>query len=191
MRTRGALGFGSIEVGSVSAAPSGGNPGRPRLFRLPDDQALLVNYGVPNDGADTVARRLSGVRLPVPLGVSIVETNTGKANSVDGVVEEFRSALKTLAPVADYVALNLQCPNSATGPFADPAGLRALLSSVDVQCPLFLKIAASTDPRAIDLLLETVDRFPAVRGFILSTLLPKPTLASAHRRRRFGTCRAA
>jgi len=174
VRTLGALGFGSIEVGSVSAAPSGGNPGRPRLFRLPADEALLVNYGVPNDGAVTVARRLHEARLAVPLGVSIVETNTGRSSPLEAVIEEFRSALKTLAPVADYIALNLQCPNSGTAPFADPAGLRALLSALDTSCPVFLKIAASTDPRTIDVFLQTVDPFPFVRGFILSTLLPKP-----------------
>ena len=174
VRTLGAIGFGSIEVGSVSAAPSSGNAGRPRLFRLPDDDALLVNYGVPNDGAAAVARRLRDARLAVPLGVSIVETNTGRSSPLEAVIEEFRSAIGTLAPVADYIALNLQCPNSGTAPFADPAGLDALLSALDVQCPLFLKIAASTEPRAIDVFLKTVDRFPSVRGFILSTLLPKP-----------------
>ncbi len=174
VRTLGALGFGSIEVGSVSAGPSGGNPGRPRLFRLPADEALLVNYGVPSDGAVTVARRLQGARLPVPLGVSIVETNTGRPNSLEAVIEQFSNAAKTLAPVADCIALNLQCPNSETGPLADPSGLGALLSALDVQCPLFLKVAASTDPRAIDVFLQTVDPFPFVRGFILSTLLAKP-----------------
>ena len=174
VRTLSAIGFGSIEIGSVSAAPSSGNPGRPRLFRLPDDDALLVNYGVPNDGAAAVARHLQEARLNVPLGVSIVETNTGGPSSLEAVIEQFYSAIKTLAPMADYIALNLQCPNSETGPLADPSGLGALLSALDVQCPLFLKVAASTDPRAIDVFLQTVDPFPFVRGFILSTLLAKP-----------------
>lgn len=174
VRTLAALGFGSIEVGSVSAAPSAGNRGRPRLFRLPDDEALLVHYGVPNDGAAAVARRLYGARLAVPLGVSIVETNTGKPSSLDGVIDEFTSAMHTLAPVADYLALNLQCPNSETGPLTDVAGIAALLQALGEQRPLFLKVAASADPRAIDAFLEAIDPFPAVRGVILSTLLPKP-----------------
>ena len=174
VRTLGAMGFGSIEVGSVSAAPSDGNPGRPRLFRLPDDEALLVNYGVPNDGAAAVAQRLQNARLPVPLGVSIVETNTGRLSSLESVIEQFCSAIKTLAPVADYIALNLQCPNSETGPLTAPSGIAALLSAIDVRCPLFLKIAASTDPRSIDAFLQAIDPFPVVRGFILSGLLAKP-----------------
>ena len=74
------LGFGAIEVGSVSADPSRGNPVRPRLFRLPADEGLLVNYGVPNDGADVVAARLAGMKSPVPLGISLVETNRGRSS---------------------------------------------------------------------------------------------------------------
>ena len=174
VRTLGAIGFGSVEVGSVSAAPSAGNAGRPRLFRLPHDEALLVYYGVPSEGADKVARRLSGVRLPVPLGVSIVETNTGQPNSLEGVVRELTRAMRTLAPAADYIALNLQCPNSDSGPLNDPAGVAALLSALGGERPLLLKVAASTDPRRIDAFLQAIDPFPAVRGVILSSLLPKP-----------------
>src|SRR5687767_9903490 len=74
IETLAALGFGFVEIGSVSIDPSGGNP-RPRLFRLPEDRAIVVAYGVPNDGARAVAGRLSGMRLPVPLGINIVKTN--------------------------------------------------------------------------------------------------------------------
>src|SRR5256885_6906643 len=58
-------GFGSIEIGSVSLDPSDGNP-RPRLWRLPDDQAIVVHYGLPNDGTTVIAARLARTRLPVP-----------------------------------------------------------------------------------------------------------------------------
>jgi dihydroorotate dehydrogenase len=173
-RALAAMGFGSIEIGSVSAAPSAGNPVRPRLFRLPADQAILVFYGVPNDGADAVAARLRSLRLPVPLGISIIETNTGQPKSLDTVIEEFRTATRALAPLADYVALNLQCPNSETSPPWEPSGVSALLSAIDPQRPVFLKIAASADPATIDALLQAVEPYPFVRGFILSTLLPKP-----------------
>ena len=168
-----ALGFGFIEVGTVTPRPQPGNP-RPRLFRLPEDEAILVFYGVPNDGAEAVAARLRGARLPVPLGVSIIETNTGQRKTLDDVIEEFRAATQALAPHADYVALNLQCPNSDTSPPWEPAGVSALLSAIDARRPVFLKVAASADPATIDALLRAVEPFPFVRGFILSTLLPKP-----------------
>src|SRR3954471_12636812 len=60
-----ALGFGHVEIGSVSAGASDGNP-RPRLFRLVDSRAIVVHYGVPNDGAARVAARLSAPRPDVP-----------------------------------------------------------------------------------------------------------------------------
>src|SRR5579862_2145168 len=70
------LGFGSIEIGSISIEPSAGNP-RPRLWRLPDDRGIIVYYGLPNDGTQVIAERLSRTRLPVPLGINLVVTNRG------------------------------------------------------------------------------------------------------------------
>jgi len=61
IRALAGLGFGSIEIGSVSVDPAFGNP-KPRLWRLPDDQAIVVHYGLPNDGADVIGERLAGTR---------------------------------------------------------------------------------------------------------------------------------
>src|SRR4051794_40148758 len=77
-----ALGFGHVEVGSISADPSAGNP-RPRLLRLPAERAIVVHYGVPNDGAARVAERLRGRRSDVPLGINVVSTNRGAASAVE------------------------------------------------------------------------------------------------------------
>jgi len=69
-----AAGFGFVEVGSVSAHPSAGNP-RPRLFRLPADEAIVVNYGVPNDGAEVVARTLrANLDIRIVLGTGQADT---------------------------------------------------------------------------------------------------------------------
>ena len=70
------LGFGHIEVGSVSIDPSIGNP-KPRLFRLPEDEAVIVHYGLQNDGAQVVHDRLIHRKTSVPVGVNIVKTNRG------------------------------------------------------------------------------------------------------------------
>src|SRR5664279_3592056 len=67
------LGFGFVEVGSVSMHPSRGNSDRPRVWRLPLDEGLRIYYGCPNDGAEVVAARLRSIKLDVPLGVSLVE----------------------------------------------------------------------------------------------------------------------
>ena len=98
-----ALGFGHVEVGSISADPSAGNP-RPRLFRLPDERAIVVDYGVPNDGAERVAGRLNGAPRPVPLGINVVSTNRGAASAVEPDDEV----------IGDYVASVSGCRRSAT-----------------------------------------------------------------------------
>jgi dihydroorotate dehydrogenase len=174
-----ALGFGSIDVGSVSALPSAGNPERPRLFRIPADEGLIVYYGVPNDGADAVAARLARVRLPIPLGISLVETNSGTPGSVDHVIAEMVAAARPFVTFANYLALNLNCPNSAGGfsHFDDPANLRRLLEAYrDVAGlpPMFIRVTPPRDPARIDALLEAIDPFPLVKG--LSFYDPKRNL---------------
>jgi dihydroorotate dehydrogenase (fumarate)/dihydroorotate dehydrogenase len=174
-----ALGFGSIDVGSVSARASAGNPDRPRLFRIPADEGLIVFYGVPNDGAAAVAARLARVRLPVPLGVSLVETNSGTPAPADAVIAELAEAARRFVGIATYLALNLNCPNSAGGfsHFDDPAHLRALLAAlggIERLPPVFIRVTPPRHPRGIDAVLEAIDPFPFVKG--LSFYDPKHDL---------------
>ncbi|MBX3636484.1 MAG: dihydroorotate dehydrogenase (quinone) [Rubrivivax sp.] len=164
-----ALGFGAIDIGSVSARPSSGNPVRPRLHRLPADEGIAVFYGVPNDGAAVVAARLSGVRLPVPLGISLVETNTGTPAGVDEVIEELVAAARPFLPLTDYLALNLNCPNSAGGfsHFDDPAHLHRLLQALgelDGLGPVFVRVSPPADAAGIDAVLQALDPFGFVKG---------------------------
>ena len=164
-----ALGFGSLDVGSVSAHPSAGNPERPRLFRIPADAGLIVYYGVPNDGAVAVAARLARLRLPIPLGISLVETNSGTPGGVDDVIAEMVQAARPFAKPATYLALNLNCPNSAGGfsHFDDPAHLRRLLEAyrdIDGLPPVFIRVTPPRDPALIDAVLEAIDPFGFVKG---------------------------
>lgn len=164
-----ALGFGSVDVGSISARASPGNAARPRLFRIPADAGIIVNYGVPNDGAEIVARRIAGLRLPVPLGVSLVETNTGATAPVDAVIGEMADAARRFLGIATYLALNLNCPNSAGGfsHFDDPAHLRALLAALGALeglPPVFVRVTPPREPAGIDAVLAALDPFPFVKG---------------------------
>lgn len=173
----GQLGFGSIEVGSISSNPSSGNRSTPRLERVPQEQALLVNYGVPNDGIKVIAERLRHYHACAPLGVSLVETNTGVQSATSAVVEELQKAASVAATLADYLTINLQCPNSISGPFAKASNLRALLRALEDigdMPPTFLKTAATTDERLIDELTETACDFPFVRGIALSVVMRRP-----------------
>jgi dihydroorotate dehydrogenase len=176
-----ALGFGHIEIGSVSADPSAGNP-RPRLWRIPEDRGLIVNYGLPNDGAERVGRRLAEVQLPVPLGINIVNTNHGPQAppaSDEAIVEDYGRSIRCLDVHAAYLMLNLSCPNTADGRgFVSSASrvtllLEAVREAAPVK-PVFLKVAPFANPRALEAFLEQVDRVPVVRGFGINMPPGKP-----------------
>ncbi len=104
-----ALGFGWVEVGTVTNFPQPGNAGK-RVWRLPEDRALLNWLGFPNDGAEAQARRLSRRRLDHVIGV-----NVGKSRKVEldqDVVGDYREAMRKLAPYAEYLTLNVSSPNT-------------------------------------------------------------------------------
>ncbi|HWP34011.1 MAG TPA: quinone-dependent dihydroorotate dehydrogenase [Thermodesulfobacteriota bacterium] len=103
------LGFGFVEIGTVTARPQPGNP-RPRLFRLPADRALINRLGFNSDGAAAVAARLkaAGPR-PIPVGVNI---GLSRAATLEGAAADYEASFEQLAPVADYVAVNVSSPNT-------------------------------------------------------------------------------
>ncbi|RLB05896.1 MAG: quinone-dependent dihydroorotate dehydrogenase, partial [Deltaproteobacteria bacterium] len=176
-----ALGFGFIEIGSVSYYPSRGNP-KPRLFRLPKDRALVVNYGLPNDGARVVADRLKGKKLSLPLGINVVKTNRGVTEppeSDEEVVSEYVSAVRSLKDLGDYLCLNLSCPNTKDGRefFRDKGRIRLLLDALrdlDIRRPLFLKVSPVGGVRAIEEVLEAAEDFAFVSGFVFNLPPGKP-----------------
>ena len=172
------LGFGFIEIGSVSADASEGNP-RPRLFRAPADRAIVVNYGLPNEGAESVASRLATKRIPVPLGINIVKTNRLRAEPEEAILEDYCRSVSMLKDSGDYLVLNLSCPNTETRSdyFANPDHLVRLferLTDLDIQCPVFLKVSPLGGVSAIEGLLESVEGFSFVSGFVFNLPPGKP-----------------
>jgi dihydroorotate dehydrogenase len=107
------LGFGAVEVGTVTALPQPGNP-RPRLFRLPADGALLNRMGFNNDGADVVARRLARWRSHGRLRHLVVGVNIGKSKLAppEGAAADYRYSALQLAAHADYMVVNVSSPNT-------------------------------------------------------------------------------
>jgi dihydroorotate dehydrogenase len=103
-----ALGFGFVEVGTVTALPQPGNE-RPRIARFPAQRALLNKMGFPNPGAEVVAERLASR----PPG-SVVGVNIGKSRAVaiEDAGADYRASVRLLAPVADYLVLNVSSPNT-------------------------------------------------------------------------------
>jgi dihydroorotate dehydrogenase len=136
-----ALGFGFVEVGTVTGQPQPGNP-RPRLFRLPADRAVVNRMGFNNAGAEAVAARLARARgtrhHATVIGINIGKT---KAAPDDGAVADYVHSARALAPHADYLVVNVSSPNTP--------GLRDL-QNVERLRPLLLavraEIAASARP---------------------------------------------
>jgi dihydroorotate dehydrogenase (fumarate)/dihydroorotate dehydrogenase len=171
------MGFGYIDIGSVSRWPSGGNAGRPRLFRLPADDVLVVNYGVPSDGADVVAQRLARKPSRVPIGVTLVETNTGKPTDAGDVIAEIAAAFLPFRGSVDVLFISAYCPNETSGsrPFADLENLRALfeaLGRIPDLPPVVLKIKAYGEQ--IDRIIEIATPFPFGKGFLPSVAPARP-----------------
>ncbi|GAA2075219.1 quinone-dependent dihydroorotate dehydrogenase [Aeromicrobium halocynthiae] len=157
-----ALGFGHVEIGTVTARPQPGNP-RPRLVRLVDDQAIVNRMGFNNDGAAQVASRLHRFRrrhgdAPV-VGVNIGKT---KVVPVEDAVADYVESARLLAPYASYVVVNVSSPNTpGLRDLQSVAALRPVLAAVREEVgdrPLAVKIApdlADEDVVAIaDLALE-------------------------------------
>lgn len=132
LRGLAALGFGHVEIGTVTAKPQPGNP-KPRLFRLPADGALINRMGFNNDGADVVAARLT--RLRRRGGLPVVGVNIGKSRvtAVEDAIDDYRSSAAKLAPLADYLVVNVSSPNTP--------GLRGL-QELDLLEPLLVAVLA-------------------------------------------------
>jgi dihydroorotate dehydrogenase len=116
------LGFGFVEIGSVTPRPQPGNP-RPRLFRLVQERAVINRMGFNNDGAEAVARRLARLpRQPGPIGVNL---GRNKDTPNERAADDYVAAFRSLAPYADYAAINVSSPNTP--------GLRALQAAGELR----------------------------------------------------------
>lgn len=151
-----ALGFGHVEIGTVTAQAQPGNP-RPRLFRIPEQRALINRMGFNNEGTDAVAARLaalraSGAKLPV-IGVNIGKTKVVELKDAAG---DYRYSAEKLAPYADYLAVNVSSPNTpGLRELQQISSLRPILEAVVEKSggkPVFVKIAPDvTNEEAIEI----------------------------------------
>ncbi len=170
------MGFGFAEVGSVTALPSAGNP-RPRAFRLPADRALINRMGLNNDGVEVIAARLDGLKKPAGfvLGINVAKTHDANVFG-DVAIEDFRMSVHRLLPFADYLALNISCPNTAEGKtFEEPDALDSLLTAVMAEraaqhssVPVLVKFSppVSTDDMGNVNELVALSRQLGVEGFV-------------------------
>ncbi|HEY3400057.1 MAG TPA: quinone-dependent dihydroorotate dehydrogenase [Geothrix sp.] len=153
------LGFGHVEIGTVTPRPQPGNP-RPRLFRFPEAGLILNRMGFNSEGAEVVAARLR--RRPAGL---IVGGNLGKNKETPEAqaLDDYRAAYRLIAPQVDYVALNVSSPNTpGLRNLQAPEALKPLLTGMlDLRKemglehqPLLLKLAPDLAPEDLDAIVE-------------------------------------
>jgi dihydroorotate dehydrogenase subfamily 2 len=166
------VGFGFEEAGSITGEPCVGNP-KPRLWRLPKSRALVVYYGLKNDGCDAVVERLRGMRFDFPLGVSIAKTNNPGTCDTERGIWDYEKAFRAAETVADYITVNISCPNAFGGePFSSPERLEALLNHLDrieTSKPIFLKLSVDMSNSELDNLVAVAVRH-RVHGLVASNL---------------------
>src|SRR6202011_3190221 len=143
-----ALGFGFIEIGTVTAKPQPGNP-KPRIFRLPEQTALINRLGFNNDGADAIAHRLNKLkrcgRWPeVPVGINIGKS---MATPITDATADYLYSFDRLRDFADYIVLNVSSPNTpGLRELQGPEALAELLQAIAeknliTRRPIVVKIA--------------------------------------------------
>lgn len=140
-----ALGFGHVEIGTVTALAQPGNP-KPRMFRLPESRALINRMGFNNDGAEKVAQRLTKLRAgrgPLP----VIGVNIGKSKVVEPpeAANDYRTSARLLAPLADYLTVNVSSPNTpGLRDLQQVEALRPILTAVLEEAekvPVLVKLA--------------------------------------------------
>ena len=160
VQTWGALGFGHVEIGTVTPQPQLGNP-KPRVFRLPEDRALINRMGFPGQGMHVVQSRLSRLRsdrlvVGANLGANKSSVEAGRA------AEDYVAVLRCLYQHADYFTINVSSPNTARlRDLQGPEALAALIAQVvacrdgmDQRKPIFLKIAPDLEQHDLEAIVE-------------------------------------
>ncbi len=166
------VGFGFAELGSITGEPCAGNP-RPRLFRVPAEKSIIVNYGLCNPGAEEVSQRLANVKFRIPIGFSVAKTNDPSLSTEEGI-KDYCKAFRLMHPLGAYTTVNVSCPNTCDGQtFGHPENLKPLLAALSQEKhakPVFLKIKPDLDEHALSEVLDIVEKHQWVTGFIVSNL---------------------
>lgn len=175
--------FGFVEVGSVTLKEFQGNP-KPRLFRIPEQKSILVNLGLPNQGAEKILKRLKSVDL-IPFGVSVASMNEKFDSDFDRAMS-FVDCYNIVKSVGSYHVLNASCPNVAKGRFEGPEQVELLLKQVKKNCrvekPMYLKFSVDLTEGDVEEISKVVKRFDFVNGFVIGNLTKEMSHLKKHPR---------
>ncbi len=174
------LGFGFVEVGTLTPLPQAGNP-QPRLFRLAEDHAVINRMGFNNGGQAAAYARLAGRSRR-----GIVGVNVGANKDSADRVADYVKGVAMMAPVADYLAINISSPNTpGLRALQEAAALDELLAAV-IEArgpggpPIFLKVAPDLDSKDIDALAKVVVDRRLDALIVANTTVSRPPLSSLH-----------
>jgi dihydroorotate dehydrogenase len=184
-----ALGFGFVEIGTVTAKAQPGNP-KPRIFRLPEQQALINHLGFNNDGADIVAQRLGKLRAAgrwpaVPVGINIGKS---KITPREQATADYLYSFQLLREFADYIALNVSSPNTpGLRDLQGAAALSELLRTIASENrqnpkPVLVKIAPDLSPNDLEDLIATCEQNEVVGIIATNTTLDHSSIPPARDR---------
>jgi dihydroorotate dehydrogenase len=181
-----ALGFGFVEIGTVTAKAQPGNP-KPRIFRYPQQGALINRLGFNNDGADVVAARLGSLRRSgrwpaIPVGINIGKS---KSTPIEEAADDYLHSFRLLHEFADYIVLNVSSPNTpGLRTLQEHDALRQLLGVIRkknqiARKPVLLKIAPDLSPSDLEQIVATCEE-NGIAGIIATnttldhTAIPAP-----------------
>ena len=184
-----ALGFGFVEIGTVTARAQPGNP-KPRIFRLPEQQALINHLGFNNDGADIVAERLGKLRAAgrwpaVPVGINIGKS---KITPREQATADYLYSFQLLREFADYIALNVSSPNTpGLRDLQGAAALSELLRTIASENrqnpkPVLVKIAPDLSPNDLEDLIATCEQNEVAGIIATNTTLDHSSIPPARDR---------
>lgn len=173
------MGFGMVEIGTVTPRPQIGNP-KPRLFRIPEAEGVINRMGFNNEGHEAVFRRLRGLHVPAVLGVNI-----GANKDSEDFAADYVTGVLRFAEVADYLTVNISSPNTpGLRNLQGDEALRRLLGEVlkarskaKVRVPVLLKLAPDLDEAALDAIARVIGETD-LDGLIVSntTISREPVL---------------
>jgi len=171
------LGFGFVEVGTLTPKPQPGNP-RPRLFRLAEDRAVINRFGFNNEGLGAAGARLA------KRGPGIVGVNVGANKDSADRIADYVRGVRAMAPLADYLTVNISSPNTpGLRALQDKVALDDLLAGVMAArgtTPVFLKIAPDLERSEIEDVAEVAIGRKVDALIVSNTTVSRPPLRSEH-----------
>jgi len=170
------IGFGFLEIGSITAQPSTGNP-KPRSFRLTKDLSLINRLGLNNDGAQTISRRARKLQLGIPLGINIAKTHNPEVMGEAALID-YKTSFDLVKDFADFITINISCPNTEEGKtFEEPEPLNRLLEILELNIdsslpPVLIKFSVDLEPKKLKELVEICEDH-AVSGYVATNTSSK------------------